>query len=519
MFYSEQLLSKDGPLACAWLAANLEKKLTKQQLLSASVTESAQAVEDSSKVPNTQSSQQQTEPMALRLSGQLLYGIVRIYYRKSKYLYEDVSDILMKLKASFSTSKSVILPLEATALPSLKNVTLADNVTEADLLYRQPVDFDSIFESQHPQVNQRASALAVDTETETFADNTSVDDSIEIPRRSKSVELEDDLGDAGDLDLNFDLSENLESPSSPADSAADESIEIGRGAVTPNASAMDTIGDIELPDLDEPQLEADIGLDNDTTNEPSTPPDATATVAASKALQYQKMDVVRTSSRRLVVDSVTELSAQTLRANQRRYLQDRSRISRKHQLELEGGFLSNFASNLHISKKQRTEQEHQEQSETGSQVEQDNIGQDFTDIDLAPPSPVGSVSMSLGNDDLGGDMGDNSADVDSEHETETEVTAPTIKKAAIVANTLKSMMTVEGKSFTDVPVTFSDVLDEEEKSQAPLGTTERKKATSTFFELLVLAGNDNIKLSQTSLFGEISIEAKDSLQTIDSYVQ
>lgn len=132
MFFSDQLLNRDGPLAYAWLAANLEKKLTKQQLMKASITQSARAVEKSSEALDVSDSQRDVEPMALRLSGQLLYGIVRIYSRKSKYLYEDVSDILMRLKASFATSKSVNLPLESTVITSLKNVTMTDTVTEAD---------------------------------------------------------------------------------------------------------------------------------------------------------------------------------------------------------------------------------------------------------------------------------------------------------------------------------------------------------------------------------------------------
>ena len=37
-------------------------------------------------------------PMALRLSGQLLLGVVRIYSRKARYLLEDCSDALLKIK-------------------------------------------------------------------------------------------------------------------------------------------------------------------------------------------------------------------------------------------------------------------------------------------------------------------------------------------------------------------------------------------------------------------------------------
>lgn len=41
---------------------------------------------------------QEVEIMALRLSGQLLLGVVRIYSRKAKYLLEDCNDALLKIK-------------------------------------------------------------------------------------------------------------------------------------------------------------------------------------------------------------------------------------------------------------------------------------------------------------------------------------------------------------------------------------------------------------------------------------
>lgn len=41
---------------------------------------------------------QEVEIMALRLSGQLLLGVVRIYSRKAKYLLEDCNEALLKIK-------------------------------------------------------------------------------------------------------------------------------------------------------------------------------------------------------------------------------------------------------------------------------------------------------------------------------------------------------------------------------------------------------------------------------------
>jgi hypothetical protein len=41
---------------------------------------------------------QEVEIMALRLSGQLLLGVVRIYSRKARYLLDDCNEALLKIK-------------------------------------------------------------------------------------------------------------------------------------------------------------------------------------------------------------------------------------------------------------------------------------------------------------------------------------------------------------------------------------------------------------------------------------
>ena len=70
MFYSTQILAKKGPLGLVWIAAHLDGRLKRQQINSASIGESV----DTLLHPEA--------PLALRLSGQLLLGVVRIYQRK-----------------------------------------------------------------------------------------------------------------------------------------------------------------------------------------------------------------------------------------------------------------------------------------------------------------------------------------------------------------------------------------------------------------------------------------------------
>ncbi|CAO1613449.1 unnamed protein product [Sympodiomycopsis kandeliae] len=90
MFYSDVILSKRGPLGKVWLAAHFERKLNKTAFLQTNIENSVSAIVE-----------QRASPMALRLSGQLLLGVVRIYSRKAKYLLDDCTDALLKIKMAF----------------------------------------------------------------------------------------------------------------------------------------------------------------------------------------------------------------------------------------------------------------------------------------------------------------------------------------------------------------------------------------------------------------------------------
>lgn len=87
MFYEASLLSKTGPLARVWLASNLDRKLTKQNVMQANLETNVKDIIGENQAP-----------LALRLSGQLLLGVVKIYNRKAKYLMDDCSDALLKIK-------------------------------------------------------------------------------------------------------------------------------------------------------------------------------------------------------------------------------------------------------------------------------------------------------------------------------------------------------------------------------------------------------------------------------------
>lgn len=89
MFYSQIILAKKGPLGKIWLAAHWDKKLNKQQIFTADIQSSVDSIVNP------------PLPLALRVSGHLLLGVVRIYSRKVKYLFSDCSEALVKIKLAF----------------------------------------------------------------------------------------------------------------------------------------------------------------------------------------------------------------------------------------------------------------------------------------------------------------------------------------------------------------------------------------------------------------------------------
>lgn len=97
MFYSQVILAKKGPLAKVWLAAHWgDKKLARPQIFATDISQSCVDIMNPS------------VPLALRLSGHLLLGVVRIYSRKVKYVLNDCTEAMLKLQMAF-TSKPQLL--------------------------------------------------------------------------------------------------------------------------------------------------------------------------------------------------------------------------------------------------------------------------------------------------------------------------------------------------------------------------------------------------------------------------
>ncbi|CAG8974257.1 hypothetical protein HYALB_00009746 [Hymenoscyphus albidus] len=255
MFYSETLLSKTGPLARVWLSANLERKLSKNHILQASVKDSVEAIVTPSQAP-----------MALRLSGQLLLGVVRIYSRKARYLLDDCNEALIKIKMAFRLSGNNDIPA-GLHMPSRDALMLPDVLTEGDNLEMPPMPDASFLLTQLDDDAQasrwrRAGSRDINLQ-EDFNGSQFLSNSIENQNDEDLLEPIEDLDLGIDFGIDFGDMEQTKGD--------ETTMEIGRDAPEARAPEDDLLSelDVQLPAKDnvEPSVERDtslnLGFDDD----------------------------------------------------------------------------------------------------------------------------------------------------------------------------------------------------------------------------------------------------------------
>ncbi len=357
MFYSDVILAKRGPLARVWLAAHWERKLSKTQFLQTSIEKSVSAIMG-----------QEVVPMALRLSGQLLLGVVRIYSRKAKYLLEDCNEALLKIKMAF---RSGAVDMTSDQLSVSRNaITLPDIRTDLDILLPDQAmnDFDVDFERLAAKKAKKLAdnptaytARAADITLPTV-DYSAFDDTFDISSGIDGIASQDFDPDGGlDLGLEDDLPE-VEGRRNEAGQLVDEngdplpeddSLSIGVGRDAPSEAGRQSVASmlnlgmdnditlgsaggsqapsVGMPDFDLGGEGLDLGLDNDgldlgldmDVDRTVTPPpgdnsmalamaDMTPTTAARirDAAQQRQQDEAATrqaKARKQIVDTLTEL--------------------------------------------------------------------------------------------------------------------------------------------------------------------------------------------------------------------
>lgn len=146
MFYAHFVLSKKGPLARIWLAAHWDKKLTKAHVFETNIDSSVEAILK----PKVK--------MALRTSGHLMLGVVRIYSRKAKYLLADCNEAFVKIKMAFRPGV-VDLP-EENREAAVAAITLQENFHDFETTLADLEDIDvqaqfSVNQSRPEEITMR----------------------------------------------------------------------------------------------------------------------------------------------------------------------------------------------------------------------------------------------------------------------------------------------------------------------------------------------------------------------------
>ncbi|XP_072961048.1 sister chromatid cohesion 1 protein 1 [Typha angustifolia] len=128
MFYSHQLLARKAPLGQIWMAATMHAKMNRRKLDKLDIIKICEEILNPS------------VPMALRLTGILMGGVVIVYERKVKLLYDDVTRFLVEINEAWRVkpaSDPTVLPKGKTQA-KYEAVTLPENV---DMEVEQPMRF------------------------------------------------------------------------------------------------------------------------------------------------------------------------------------------------------------------------------------------------------------------------------------------------------------------------------------------------------------------------------------------
>ncbi|XP_061351696.1 sister chromatid cohesion 1 protein 1 [Gastrolobium bilobum] len=115
MFYSHQLLARKAPLGQIWMAATMHAKLNRRKLDKLNIIKICEEILNPS------------IPMALRLSGILMGGVVIVYERKVKLLYDDVTRFLVEINEAWKVKTAP----DPTVLPKGKSQAKKEAVTLA----------------------------------------------------------------------------------------------------------------------------------------------------------------------------------------------------------------------------------------------------------------------------------------------------------------------------------------------------------------------------------------------------
>ncbi|KAM8946731.1 double-strand-break repair protein rad21-like protein 1 [Pelodytes ibericus] len=317
MFYAHLLLSKRGSLSKIWMAAHWDKKLTKAHIFECNLESAIQSIV-SPKVT-----------IALRTSGHLLLGVVRIYHRKAKYLLADCNEAFIKIKIAFrpgivdlsedhqeATYNAITLPEEFLdfdmQMPDINGIDVVDHfslnqsrvedITLREDYGRKIMLHDGFGEELEPFRHASIFNGSFDISTNSFQpdSNSTVNDGERDPF------IQDCFGDEGLMAGFFD-----DKPLSPESSGLNDILGISKDVLIP-----------PVPSMEEKQLEAEVNLETEVPVMPEelNPILNSTALLSNDGFILEPLDISALAEkkktkrkRNLIVDQVKEVASSFMR--------------------------------------------------------------------------------------------------------------------------------------------------------------------------------------------------------------
>ncbi|KAE9994436.1 hypothetical protein EG327_010062 [Venturia inaequalis] len=545
----------------------MERKLSKKDCVQASLDDSIQMLVD-----------QNSAPMALRLSGQLLLGVVRIYRRKAGYLLDDCNEALLKIKMAFRPG-NVDLPADQMHAANPNSLVMADVLTELDLLVPMMdpelllAETMELGGGDNTILDWGTQSLITDsiqaltsTEAPRALDDDGLildlddDDDIEIGRRAPTVQDEPTMLEDDGLVLDLDD----DAPAKEASVLGHTEIE-DMPMMDDDYGMMDTTGNFGGMDAATPRLRdtlsplSDLRPSVERELEASFAPNGTSLLDAQEEITIEAAQRVK-RRKLLQMDSDTEIPNAQIKSQQNdhsKILKPQSFLPRDPMLlalmsmQKNGSFISSILGDgrnsgwapelrdiLSVDVVKRSGElkrkrdsgvadlfsdEEQQQSPKETALEDDfapNFGDDMPVFDDAGPveeiprdESVRAPSME-GEDDASGTGGDPLPDFDDTTypDLHPKDDGPISQGTQHAVHLLRDFFGPEGANDASSRQKSSALL----QDLVPEATTNRREATKMFFEVLVLATKDAVKVEQDGIKkgvigGAIRIRAKRGL--------
>ena len=321
MFYAHFVLSKKGPLGKLWLAAHWEKKLSKAHIYDINVESSVESI------LNPQSK------MALRTSGHLMLGVVRIHNKKAKYLLADCNEAFVKIKMAFRPGvdgSEVDLP-ENMSQAAFNAITLPDVFHDFDTSFTDFGDFTiptnfTMNQSRLDEITLKEDIGTVrlpTLENDGFGDCNFDDREIlrnassflNLPGMSVDNSMHKDraIEGIGTLDLEKDGFNSI-----MGNAAFNDPPSVLTDAFDPPSvmvpSVMSSVIDEPINSVPPPRLSEDVTLNINQTNDQTTLVGTNENAFVLEPLEIQNKDVRVKKKRKLVIDENIKIQAAIMKA-------------------------------------------------------------------------------------------------------------------------------------------------------------------------------------------------------------